>query len=139
MIVKQSLHDQVWQRANGRCEYCRMPQEFDPLPFQIDHIIAQQHRGQTTLENLALSCLACNNHKGPNVAGVDPEQRGSEVVRLFHPRQDRWDNHFEWNGPILRGKTAIGRVTEYVLAVNLSYRIALRQALIEEGVFPPAS
>lgn len=130
-----SLDDRVRRRAHGRCEYCRMPQEFDPLPFQVDHIIARQHRGSSSHENLALACLACNNHKGPNIAGIDPDGPTSDAVRLFHPRTDVWDEHFQWEGPVLKGKTAIGRVTVYVLAINLSYRVALRKALIDEGLF----
>ena len=35
------------------------------------------------------------------------------------------------------GKTPVGTVTIDVLAINLPYRIALRAALIEEGIFPP--
>jgi hypothetical protein len=41
--------------------------------------------------------------------------------------------HFEWNGPYLVGKTDIGRVTIEVLAINLPYRVALREVLLEEG------
>lgn len=112
-----------------------MPQEFDPLPFQIDHIIARKHGGPTSAENLALACFSCNNHKGPNIAGIDPDTQA--LARLFHPRQDDWSEHLIWNGPELMGKTPIGRVTIAVLAINLPHRIALRHALIEEGVFPP--
>jgi len=39
------------------------------------------------MENLALACLHCNQHKGPNIAGRNPET--GEIVELFHPRQDR--------------------------------------------------
>jgi hypothetical protein len=46
-------------------------------------------------------------------------------------------DHFAWNRPYLVGKTAIGKVTIEVLAINLRYRVAIRTALIEEGVFPP--
>ena len=134
--MAESLDDQVWKRARGRCEYCRMPHNLDPLPFQVDHIIARQHRGRTSLGNLALACLSCNNHTGPNIAGIDPEGADGGVVRLFNPRDDEWAEHFEWDGPSLKGKTAIGRVTVYVLAMNLSHRVALRQTLIDEGVFP---
>ncbi len=35
-----------------------MPEAALRLPFQIDHIIAEQHGGPTTLSNLAWSCLA---------------------------------------------------------------------------------
>ena len=106
--MANSLWEQVWQRAEEICEYCRMPQLYDPMPFQVDHIIAQQHHGPTVFENLALACLSCNNHKGPNIAGIDREGGRDEVVRLFHPRNDLWDEHFEWDGPFLRGLTPIG-------------------------------
>ena len=133
--MEQALLAQVWQRAGSICEYCRMPQQYDALTFQIDHIIARKHHGTDELENLALACFACNNHKGPNIAGIDPET--GEIVRLFHPRQDNWRDHFEWHEAILVGRTAAGRATIDVLAVNLSYRARLRQMLILEGVFPP--
>ena len=135
--MEQSLVDQVWQRAGSICEYCRMLQQYDLLTFQIDHIIARKHHGTDELGNLALACFACNNHKGPNIAGVDPET--NEVVRLFHPRQDKWEDHFEWRGAALVGRTPLGRVTIDVLAINLPHRIRLRQMLILEGVFPPPS
>ena len=128
-----ALHQLVWQRAQHRCEYCQFPADVSLLPFQIDHIIAEKHGGPTTAENLALSCERCNSHTGPNIAGY----LDGRHVPLFNPRQDRWADHFAWNGPLLVGKTAIGTVTIAVLAINLSYRIALRAALIEEGLFPP--
>ena len=86
------------------------------------------------LENLALACLHCNRHKGPNIAGTDPET--GAMIRLFHPRLHRWSNHFEWAGAVLRGRTAIGRTTIHVLAINDADFLAMRTALIEEQVFP---
>lgn len=133
--MEQSLIEQVWQRAGFTCEYCQMPQQYDLLTFQIDHIIARKHHGADELVNLALACFACNNHKGPNIAGMDSETR--EVVRLFHPRQDIWEDHFEWNGAMLLGRTPIGRATIDVLGINLPHRVRLRQMLIVEGSFPP--
>ena len=129
------LEQLVWRRANGLCEYCRMPQAVHPWPFQIDHIIAQQHHGETVPENLALSCLRCNSHKGPNLSGYD--WMTNEVVRLFHPRRDAWDEHFVWDGPRLRGRTQIGRVTIDVLTINDPSYVELRESLIAEGLFPP--
>ena len=133
--MEQSLLQQVWQRANSTCEYCRMPQQYDLLTFQVDHIIARKHHGTDELGNLALACYACNNHKGPNIAGLDSEM--GAVVRLFHPRQDLWRDHFRWQDTVLAGRTSIGRVTIDVLAINLPHRLRLRQMLILEGVFPP--
>jgi hypothetical protein len=127
------LREQVWQRAKSRCEYCQMPQEFIDAIHEVDHVIAQKHRGATTLDNLALACFHCNNHKGPNIAGVDPAT--GQVTRLFHPRLDRWSEHFSWQGAVLIGLTPIGRSTVEVLEINLRHRVAHRHVLIEEGVF----
>jgi hypothetical protein len=130
--MDQSLMELLWKRADARCEYCLIPHEYDPLPFQIDHIIARKHGGETAAENLALACFSCNNHKGPNIAGIDP--RTSKLVRLFHPRSDVWKRHFVWQGAELFGRTAAGRVTVAVLSINSLHRIALRQELLNEGV-----
>jgi len=132
--MEQALERQVWSRANDSCEYCKVSQAFDPLAFQIDHIIAVQHSGDTVEENLALACYCCNRHKGPNIAGFDRVTR--QIIRLFNPRRDVWTEHFAWQGPELVGLTSLGRVTVHVLAVNLDFRVALRRALIHEGVFP---
>jgi hypothetical protein len=133
--MKVRLERLVWRRAKNRCEYCQMLQAYDDLPFQIDHIIARKHHGLTIARNLALACFLCNNHKGPNIAGRDP--RTGRIVRLFHPRRHKWEEHFRWDGARLMGSTAIGRATIAVLEINLLHRVAFRQALIEEGVFPP--
>lgn len=133
--MERGLEESVRRRANDCCEYCQVRQSGDPLPFQIDHIIARQHGGATASANLALACYACNRHKGPNIAGFDPLTQ--QTVPLFHPRQDTWADHFEWRGPELSGVTPMGRVTVHVLAINLDFRVALRRALMQEGVFPP--
>jgi hypothetical protein len=125
----------VWQRADARCEYCQLPSAFHPAPFQIDHIVARQHGGKPELENLALACIRCNRFKGPNVAGIDPSS--GEVVRLFHPRRDRWAEHFVWDGPELKPLTQIGQVTILVLLINDPEVVAVRKVLQDEGVFWP--
>src|SRR5262249_41106539 len=135
--MERALEELVWQRAGSRCEYCQVAQEYDRLPFEIDHIIAIKHRGPTQVSNLCLECFACNNHKGPNVAGVD--EKTQKVVHLFTPRRHKWRRHFRWDGPVLVGLTPIGRVTVTVLEINLPYRVAFRQGLLDEGAFPPSS
>jgi HNH endonuclease len=124
----------VRDRAGNCCEYCRLPQTYSSTPFQIDHIIAEQHEGQTEPANLAFACLADNNHKGPNLAGIDPKT--GKKARLFNPRRHKWSRHFRWRGPLLAGRTAIGRATIAVLAINLPHRVAQRAALMAEGVWP---
>src|SRR5260370_29073995 len=115
--MDESLAGVVGRRAGHVCAYCRMPQaNYPTIPFPIDHIIARQHGGPTVLSNLALSCLHCNSHKGPNIAGRDPVTK--KLTKLFNPRRHKWERHFRWNGPHLLPRTPVGRVTVLVLALN---------------------
>ena len=120
----------IRERADHRCEYCRLPQSAFPLPFQIDHVRAEKHGGETIESNLALACTHCNRHKGPNIAGIDAET--CQIVRLFNPRTDNWEHHFEADGNQLRGKTAIGRATVEVLEMNDRDQLLVRRALVAE-------
>jgi HNH endonuclease len=130
-----TLAELVWERARRCCEYCRMPQIYDELPFEIDHVVAEQHAGKTVASNLALACFADNHHKGPNLAGIDAKTR--RRAWLFNPRRHKWARHFRWDGPILVGRTAVGRATIGVLRINLPHRVRHRAQLIAEGTFPP--
>jgi hypothetical protein len=86
------------------------------------------------LNNLAHACLACNLHKGPNLTGIDP--RTKKLTRLFNPRRHAWTRHFRLQGAWILGRTAVGRTTVEVLAMNDPDRLDLRQELIEQGLFP---
>jgi hypothetical protein len=112
-----------------------MLQGFYPVPFEIDHIIALQHGGPTILSNLALCCIHCNSHKGPNIAGLDPQTK--RLTKLYNPRRHRWKRHFQWAGAHLIGLTAVGRTTILVLNMNGPFLKGLREALLAEGMFPP--
>ena len=123
-----SLVDYLFSRAEGRCEYCGIPQRFFTELFQVEHIVARQHRGQSDESNLAIACARCNRHKGPNLSGIDPQT--DELTRLFNPRIDLWTEHFltDVDG-LIQGLTAIGRTTVYVLSMNATRRIELRIAI----------
>ncbi len=125
----------VWGRARNCCEYCRMSQELDETPFEIDHIISKRHEGPTVAKNLALSCYYCNSYKGTDIAGRDRLTR--RLAPLFNPRRQKWSRHFRWEGPYLVGRTPSGRVTIAHLRINSPARVALREQLIEGGMFPP--
>ena len=125
----------VWRRAGDCCEYCRLSQEFERPPFQIDHIIARKHQGPSTADNLALSCLHCNSFKGSDIATLAPRTR--KLTPLFNPRRQVWSRHFRWEGANLAGRTPIGAATVVLLKINDPFRVILREALIAEGVFPP--
>jgi HNH endonuclease len=137
--MDERLARAVRRRAGSACEYCRLPAGVHPTPFEIEHVIPRQHGGNTVLSNLAYACLHCNRHKGPNVSGVERRAARRVMVALFNPRRHKWHRHFRWVGPKLVGRSAIGRVTIAVLAMNDPLRVAVRAALMDEGRFhPPA-
>jgi hypothetical protein len=98
----------------------------------IDHIVAEKHGGLTAADNLALSCTICNGHKGSDLASVDPET--GTIVPLFHPRRDRWSDHFFLVGGRIEPRTAIGRVTVRLLQLNSPHRVEERRLLVAAGV-----
>jgi hypothetical protein len=125
----------VWRRADGCCEYCRLPQGYSVLPHEIDHIRAKKHHGPHTMENTCIACAHCNAAKGTNAAGYDPET--DTLVPLYNPRLDNWEEHFAWDGGWLFGKTPVGRATVDVLNINDPICVDQREFLIHAGLFPP--
>lgn len=120
-----ALRDSVRRRAMDRCEYCGIRQGEEPFFLhQLEHIVARQHGGPTIESNLALACQHCNRHKGPNLSGIDPDTGG--VTELFHPRRDRWEDHFVLRGDVIVGRSPIGRATVRVLKMNAVRRVELR-------------
>jgi hypothetical protein len=122
-----ATRNKVCRRADFRCEYCGLHQDQSPLAaLHIEHILPRKHGGNDDLDNLALACIDCNLHKGSNVAGYDPET--GLLTELFHPRRQSWHEHFERQGPVIVGKTPIGRTTVEVLHLNAEERLQLRTA-----------
>ena len=128
-----ALQRLVRQRAGERCEYCHLPQAASGVPFEIDHIIARHHKGRTVAGNLAEACIYCNSYKGSNISGLD--QATGKLTPLFNPRRHKWSYHFRYEGGVLVGRTAIGRTTVEVLRINLPNLVALREELMEDGLF----
>lgn len=120
---------QVRDRAANRCEYCQLPQRAAGfLKFHIEHIRAQQHIKDDSLENLALACPDCNRFKGPNLSSIDPDS--GRTVALFNPRRHRWNAHFVIEGPAILGRTPTGRATVHLLCMNNSDRLEMREELL---------
>jgi hypothetical protein len=123
--MDSALRARIRNRAKNRCEYCALPQEHAPFPlFHIEHIRPKKHGGSDAEDNLCLACNYCNLHKSSNLTGIDP-QTGS-ITPLYHPRKDRWDEHFAFDGASVVGRTAIGRATVRVLNMNDPERVELR-------------
>jgi hypothetical protein len=132
--VPSALRSAVQQRARLRCEYCLLHEADAVLSHQPDHIVAYKHGGRTELDNLAWTCFLCNRWKGSDIASIDVET--GRVVRLFHPRQDRWTDHFRLEGVRIVPLTPEGRATEYLLKLNHPDNLKLRAMLIASGRYP---
>ena len=61
--ISNNLRDLVYNRAHGKCEYCLLGETYTIKKHEIDHIIAEKHGGDTSEDNLCLSCFGCNRHK----------------------------------------------------------------------------
>ena len=132
--IPADLRQLVSDRAQGKCEYCLLRQEFSIYTHEVDHIIAQKHDGPTKANNLALSCLSCNRHKGTDLATFDPAT--GEVTRLFNPRLQVWADHFALRNGRIEGITPAGRATAKLLMLNTPNRILERQLLITQKCYP---
>jgi 5-methylcytosine-specific restriction endonuclease McrA len=127
--MDEATRQLVRDRAGGRCEYCRIWQADDAFyRFHVEHIIARQHGGSDELDNLALACHHCNLHKGPNLTAIDPAS--SALVPLFHPRRQRWEDHFVQRGTAIAGISPGGRATVSLLQMNAPSRLEVRRRAV---------
>jgi 5-methylcytosine-specific restriction endonuclease McrA len=132
-----TLRAEVEQRARGRCEYCQSQARYSTQTFALEHIVPRIAGGKTTLDNLALACQGCNNHKYSKTYAPDPAT--NHVVLLFHPRRHAWEEHFAWDASFERivGLTSTGRATVETLHLNRDELINLRRLLYAAGEHPP--
>jgi hypothetical protein len=126
----------VAERAGHRCEYCRAPEVIFNFPFEVEHVTPVSQQGADDESNLSLACRSCNLFKAAQTAARD-DTTGAEVA-LFHPRRDRWEDHFELNPATgeVRGLTPVGRVTVRCLRMNNPVQTEARQLWMRLGLFP---
>ncbi len=129
-------YEQVALRAGHRCEYCHAPEAIFNFPFEVEHIIPVSRDGVDVASNWALSCRSCNLHKSIHLHGIDPKEH--KISRLFHPRKDRWEEHFKINTASgeIEGVTAIGRASIARLAMNSQAQLAARRQWLLLRLFP---
>lgn len=135
--VTAQLRAKVITRAKNCCEYCQTQARFVPESFSVEHIIPRAKGGQTILDNLALACQGCNNHKYTRTEAFDTVT--GHVVPLFDPRHHLWIDHFAWTEDfsLMIGLTPTGRATIEVLKLNRSGIVNLRRVLQAAGEHPP--
>lgn len=130
-----SLTVKVRDRANGRCEYCQMSSTLQGGEFHIEHIVPRSRGGTDSFENLGLACPSCNLSRSDRVALKLPDSAMS--VPVFHPRRDRWSEHFTFSGHTLVGLTPTGRAIIAEFDLNSSRRLFIRTVEEMLGLFPP--
>ena len=132
-----AVHEQVISRAVNRCEYCKMHQALQGATFHVEHVIPRSAGGSDGVDNLAWACPSCNLYKADRTSikldGL------SDTIPLFHPRMDRWTDHFEWDEYTIVSKTDVGNATIATLKLNHERRIRIRQAEQLFGMFPPST
>lgn len=135
--VSAELRRAVSERAHECCEYCRSQARFATQRFSVEHIVPRSKGGQTSLDNLALACQGCNNHKYNKTTGYDAVNK--RQVALYHPRRQQWHEHFSWNPDftLIIGLTPTGRATIETLQLNRPGLVNLRRALVALGEHPP--
>jgi len=132
--IPETLRALVSNRAFGSCEYCLLNGEYSIKRHEVDHIYAEKHGGETLEANLCLSCVDCNRYKGTDLASLDP-LRG-EPVFLFHPRRDKWSEHFQLDGARIEPVTPEARASVKLLHINDIDRVWERAALLKLGRYP---
>lgn len=122
--ISETIRKKVIKRANHCCEYYQISDDDIYFPHQIDHIISRKHDGETKLENLAYACFACNNAKGSDIGTILLPDK--IFIRLFNPREDSWQDHFEMENGVIYAKTDVGQASVKVLNLNDINRIIER-------------
>lgn len=143
MPISDPIRQAVRERANYLCEYCHSPERLSANRFTIDHVIPRSLGGSDELDNLALACRRCNERRYNFIAGIDPETQ--QVVPLFNPRQQQWQEHFIWieDGLVIQGNSPIGRAACIRLDLNdIRYPEddsirETRRLWIQTGLHPP--
>jgi len=135
-VRSRSLRARIEAHADGRCEYCRAPQNACGYRFHLEHIVPIALEGSNDESNRALACASCNLAKSDRSSALDP-QTGEETA-LFHPRTQNWQDHFRWgeDQQTLFGLTATGRATILGLNLNNELRRIARQLWFTAGLLP---
>jgi hypothetical protein len=133
--IPTRLAQEVRDRANEVCEYCLLPQNSQEATFHIDHVVPRRQGGETDSANLALACVTCSLRKGARMFALDPQSQST--VRLFHPRQETWSEHFRLNDEFdFEGLTPTGHATISALGMNRPAIVSIRKELHFTGRFP---
>ncbi|MEO0987617.1 MAG: HNH endonuclease [Cyanobacteria bacterium J06639_14] len=136
--LSNELRQKIIETDKQFCCYCQTSQINSGMPLSFDHIKPQSAGGETSFENVCLSCRTCNEFKSNRAEVVDPLT--GATVFLFHPRRQRWSDHFVWSadGVHIEGLTPVGRATVTALRMNNPIITAARERWVISGWHPPS-
>jgi hypothetical protein len=77
--------------------------------------------------------MVCNRYKGSNIASVTPS---GNLISIFNPRNDSWNDHFRLNGFVIEPLTSVGEVTARLLKLNTAERVVRRSILQQLRRYP---
>lgn len=132
---KKNLWDDMYEKQNKRCAYCRIHLPKSCAPMHREHIVYKDGHPQWMFlpENLCLACFWCNDLKKTTEVLVNPNTReypkASNGFKIIHPLYDRYSDHIELVGDVLyRGKTEKG-----VFTINTChlYRVDLAEERVD--------
>jgi 5-methylcytosine-specific restriction endonuclease McrA len=137
-VEGQSLRDRLAAQAEHRCGYCHSSEKITGVRLILDHLIPRKLGGTDDESNLWPACATCNEFKQARIEARDPET--GRFVPLFHPRRQRWRDHFAWadEGRRIEGITPTGRATVVALHLNRDLLVEARATWIAFGLHPPA-
>ncbi len=133
--LSEKLKRKIRQQAQNRCGYCLLPQSLNSSLLEIEHLFPTAKGGTEAEENLWLACRLCNGYKGVQTEAMDPKT--NEIVLLFNPRTQNWNEHFKWKDEKIIGKTACRRATVQALKLNNEIILPVRKKWILVDWFPP--
>lgn len=137
--LSADLRGLLIEADDRHCAYCATTEANTGQPMTVDHILPHTLGGETAFENLCFACRRCNEFKGSITRAEDPLT--GKAVALFHPRQQNWADHFEWDetGTLLIGSTAVGRATIVALNMNNPVIVDARRRWVSVGWHPPSN
>ncbi len=132
--VNKAMRRYVADRAYHVCEYCLIHEDDTFWGCEVDHIISRKHGGTSDPANLAWACASCNSSKGSDLDTL--VGHGSEPIRLFHPRSEKWAQCFQLHGVRVDPLSAVGEATVKLLRMNETNRLNERLTLAATGRYP---
>lgn len=103
--IKAKIRSHFLPIQNNECCYCKMlKQEKNGKAWNIEHIFPRDLYPQFTFtpENLAISCIECNNFKlaqdvKKNRSAIKNYPKTGSNVTIIHPHFDDYDSHIKIN------------------------------------------